>query len=98
MTSKLARASLAIGLLFGSGCVASAQSPAEFYKGKTIQVLVGFGPGGEDDLWARTISRHLGNHIPGNPDHGASTCRAPAGCWSSTGSTTPRRRTAPWSA
>ena len=29
--------------------------------------MVGFGTGGEDDLWARTISRHLGNHIPGNP-------------------------------
>ena len=64
---KLARASLAIGLLFGSGCVASAQSPAEFYKGKTIQLLVGFGPGGEDDVWARTIAKHIGNHIPGNP-------------------------------
>ena len=67
MTSKLARASFAIGLLFGSGCVASAQSPAEFYKGKTIQLLVGFGPGGEDDVWARTIAKHIGNHIPGNP-------------------------------
>jgi tripartite-type tricarboxylate transporter receptor subunit TctC len=47
---------------------ASAQSPAEFYKGKTISLLVGFGPGGEDDLWARTVSRHLTNHIPGNPN------------------------------
>ncbi len=63
----LARASLAFGLLFGSVCVASAQSPAEFYKGKTIQLLVGFGPGGEDDVWARTIAKHIGNHIPGTP-------------------------------
>lgn len=47
---------------------AAAQSPAEFYKGRTIQLMVGFGTGGEDDLWARTISRHLGNHIPGNPN------------------------------
>jgi tripartite-type tricarboxylate transporter receptor subunit TctC len=47
---------------------ASAQSLAEFYKGKTISLLVGFGPGGEDDLWARTVSRHLTNHIPGNPN------------------------------
>src|SRR5262245_19196518 len=45
-----------------------AQPPAEFYKGKTIQLMVGFGTGGEDDLWARSISRHLGNHIPGNPN------------------------------
>jgi tripartite-type tricarboxylate transporter receptor subunit TctC len=45
-----------------------AQSPAEFYKGKTVSLLVGFGPGGEDDLWARTVSRHLTAHIPGNPN------------------------------
>jgi tripartite-type tricarboxylate transporter receptor subunit TctC len=45
----------------------AAQSPAEFYKGKTISLQVGFGTGGEDDLWARAISRHLGNQIPGNP-------------------------------
>jgi tripartite-type tricarboxylate transporter receptor subunit TctC len=67
MTVGFARASLAIGLLLGGACVASAQSPAEFYKGKTIQLLVGFGPGGEDDVWARTIAKHIGNHIPGNP-------------------------------
>src|SRR5437764_12478819 len=47
---------------------ASAQSSAEFYKGKTISLVVGFGPGGEDDLWARTVSRHLTTHIPGNPN------------------------------
>jgi tripartite-type tricarboxylate transporter receptor subunit TctC len=46
---------------------AHAQPAADFYKGKSIQLMVGFGTGGEDDLWARTISRHLGNHIPGNP-------------------------------
>jgi tripartite-type tricarboxylate transporter receptor subunit TctC len=67
MTVGFARASLAISLLLGGACVASAQSPAEFYKGKTIQLLVGFGPGGEDDVWARTIAKHIGNHIPGNP-------------------------------
>jgi tripartite-type tricarboxylate transporter receptor subunit TctC len=46
---------------------ASAQPAAEFFKGKTISLQVGFGTGGEDDLWARAISRHLGTHIPGNP-------------------------------
>lgn len=47
---------------------AVAQTPAEFYRGKTVSLLVGFGPGGEDDLWARTVSRHLMTHIPGNPN------------------------------
>jgi tripartite-type tricarboxylate transporter receptor subunit TctC len=46
---------------------AHAQAPVEFYKGKTISLQVGFGTGGEDDLWARTISKYLGNHLPGNP-------------------------------
>src|SRR5882672_7710279 len=45
-----------------------AQAPADFYRGKQIALLVGFGPGGEDDLWARMISRHLPTHIPGNPN------------------------------
>jgi len=47
--------------------MAFAQTPAEFFSGKTINLLIGFGVGGEDDLWARTMARHIGNHIPGNP-------------------------------
>jgi tripartite-type tricarboxylate transporter receptor subunit TctC len=46
---------------------ALAQPVAEFYKGKNVTLQVGFGPGGDDDLWARIISKHMGNHIPGNP-------------------------------
>jgi tripartite-type tricarboxylate transporter receptor subunit TctC len=46
---------------------ASAQSPAEFYKGKTIQIVVGFGAGGGYDLYARALGRHLGKYVPGNP-------------------------------
>lgn len=42
-------------------------SPAEFYKGKTVSIIVGFSTGGSFDLYARTISRHLNRHIPGNP-------------------------------
>jgi hypothetical protein len=54
-------------LLLASTAAAAAQSPAEFYRGRTISLLIGFGVGGEDDLWARTISRHIGNHLAGNP-------------------------------
>src|SRR5918999_2655969 len=46
---------------------ASAQSVAEFYKGKTVQIVVGFGVGGGYDLYARALGRHLGKHVPGNP-------------------------------
>jgi tripartite-type tricarboxylate transporter receptor subunit TctC len=47
---------------------ASAQSPAEFYKGRSITVLVGGGVGGGYDLYVRTFIRHASRHIPGNPN------------------------------
>jgi tripartite-type tricarboxylate transporter receptor subunit TctC len=58
----------AAALVLSTAQAAASQTPAEFYKGKTVSLLVGFGPGGEDDLWARAVSRHLTNHIPGNPN------------------------------
>jgi tripartite-type tricarboxylate transporter receptor subunit TctC len=46
---------------------ASAESVAEFYRGKTITLYIGYGVGGGYDLFARTISKHMPRHIPGNP-------------------------------
>jgi tripartite-type tricarboxylate transporter receptor subunit TctC len=46
---------------------AFAQSPAEFYKGRNVELYIGYSVGGAYDLYARTIARHLGKHIPGNP-------------------------------
>jgi tripartite-type tricarboxylate transporter receptor subunit TctC len=40
---------------------------AKFYKGKTVQVLIGVSPGGEIDLHSRLSARFIGRHIPGNP-------------------------------
>jgi tripartite-type tricarboxylate transporter receptor subunit TctC len=39
----------------------------EFYAGKTVSLIIGFGPGGGYDLWGRTLARHIGKHLPGNP-------------------------------
>jgi len=39
----------------------------DFYKGKTIDLVIGYTPGATYDLYARLMSRHLGDHIPGNP-------------------------------
>lgn len=39
----------------------------DFYEGRTITIIVGFGPGGGYDTMARLLSRHMGNHIPGSP-------------------------------
>ena len=40
---------------------------AEFYKGKTVRLLVGIGVGSGYDVNARALARHMGKHIPGNP-------------------------------
>lgn len=47
---------------------ATAQSPAEFYKGKNVQFLVGYGPSGGFDAYTRAAARFIGKHIPGNPN------------------------------
>ena len=46
---------------------ASAQSSADFYKGKTLTLGIGSGVGGSHDVVGKMISRHLAKHVPGNP-------------------------------
>src|ERR1043166_7322212 len=62
---------LRIAVLTASIAVAvtppAAQAQDDFYRGKTIQIVVGFGAGGGYDLWARRLARHFGKHVPGNP-------------------------------
>jgi tripartite-type tricarboxylate transporter receptor subunit TctC len=61
------RAVAAIALGLAGVATASAQAPAEFYKGRTVELYVGYSVGGGYDIYARLIARHLGKHIPGNP-------------------------------
>jgi tripartite-type tricarboxylate transporter receptor subunit TctC len=46
---------------------ASAQSPAGYFAGKQVKMIIGLGTGGGYDLWARMVARHMGRHLPGNP-------------------------------
>lgn len=46
---------------------AVADTPAEFYRGKTIRIIVGFGPGGGYDLYARTFARFMPKNMAGQP-------------------------------
>lgn len=46
----------------------SLHAQADFYKGKTIRVIIGYSAGGTNDLWARTVARFWGKYIPGNPE------------------------------
>jgi len=61
-------AALACGLLF-AGLLAGLMpaAAADFYAGKTIEFEVGADVGGGYDIYARTVARHMGRHIPGNP-------------------------------
>jgi tripartite-type tricarboxylate transporter receptor subunit TctC len=45
----------------------AAQTVADFYRGKTLTMVVGTSPGGDYDLRLRMVARHIGRHIPGNP-------------------------------
>jgi tripartite-type tricarboxylate transporter receptor subunit TctC len=50
------------------GGAASADPVADFYKGKSISFIISSGAGGGYDALSRTIGRHIGKHIPGNPN------------------------------
>ena len=61
-------ASLAwLGLQTVTTALAQTATPAEFFRGKTVNILVGFEAGGGYDLYARVLAQFLGRHIPGQP-------------------------------
>src|SRR5499426_4054845 len=39
----------------------------DFYKGKTVSLIIGYSVGGGYDAYGRLLARHLGKHVPGNP-------------------------------
>ncbi|MGH6692593.1 MAG: Bug family tripartite tricarboxylate transporter substrate binding protein [Gammaproteobacteria bacterium] len=45
----------------------AAPTPAEYYKGRTINMIIGYAPGGGYDLYGRVLAQHMSRHIPGNP-------------------------------
>jgi tripartite-type tricarboxylate transporter receptor subunit TctC len=55
------------GALLLSAGAGRAQSVEEFYKGKTINFVIGYSPGGGYDVYARLVARFMGEHIPGKP-------------------------------
>jgi tripartite-type tricarboxylate transporter receptor subunit TctC len=57
----------ALGIAVCAGVTVAPAAAQDFYRGKTLTILVGFSPGGGFDLNARVLARHIGRHIPGNP-------------------------------
>ncbi len=62
-------AAIFLGTFAASGAgVSAAETVADFYKGKTVSVAVGFSAGGGFDIFARMVARHIGRFIPGSPN------------------------------
>ena len=57
------------GMLLAAGATvpAAADEISDFYKGKSVNIVVGHEPATGFDIYARVLARHLGRHIPGNP-------------------------------
>lgn len=64
---KLAKLALALSATLAALSPAKADT-ADFYRGKTINLVVGYGPGGGYDIFARLLARWYGNHMPGKPN------------------------------
>ena len=54
-------------LVASAATSAQAQTPAEFYKGKSVRMVIGAAAGGGYDVPGRVMQMHMGRHIPGNP-------------------------------
>ena len=70
MTAATARwaISAALALVLFSNATQRALAQDPFFKGKTINLVVGYSAGGGYDQYARLAARHLGRHIPGTPN------------------------------
>ena len=62
-----ARAALLALAVACHGGAARAQSVEQFYRGKTIEIVIGLTPGGGYDAYARLVGRFMSKYIPGNP-------------------------------
>src|SRR3954466_4214686 len=67
MLQSLPRTAALVVLLLAVAAPAAGQSPEDFYRGKTVSLLIGIQPGGAYDAYARLLGRHMGRHIPGEP-------------------------------
>jgi len=67
MIGHVARAASALALLLATVAGGRADPVADFYRGRTVEVYVGYSTGGGYDIYARALARHMGRFIPGNP-------------------------------
>jgi tripartite-type tricarboxylate transporter receptor subunit TctC len=58
---------LVLATVLGLGGRSAAQTPEQFYKGKSLDLEIGYPTGGSNDAYGRLLAGHLGKHIPGSP-------------------------------
>ena len=94
-TRGLAVTAAALALAGAAATPAAADAVADFYKGKQITMVVGYGTGGGFDVYARLVARHIVRFIPGNPTAVVQNMPGAEACAPSITSTILRPRTAP---
>jgi tripartite-type tricarboxylate transporter receptor subunit TctC len=67
-TSRICTIAAVILVASAGSFAAQAQDAASFYRGKTIQAVIGYTPGSTFELYLRLFVNHLGRHVPGNPN------------------------------
>ena len=65
--ARLAPTLACLAVLAISSPALAQQAGGDALAGKTVTMVIGFGPGGGYDLWGRTVARHIGKHLPGKP-------------------------------
>jgi tripartite-type tricarboxylate transporter receptor subunit TctC len=61
------RIAAVVAIAFAASTHANADATTDFYKDKTVRVVVGYGTGGGYDVYARQLARYIGKYIPGKP-------------------------------
>src|SRR5258705_8369155 len=67
MALRLVSRSVVAALAIVAAPLCHAQTPAEFYRGKTIDLYIGTSVGGGYDAYGRMLARHMSKYMPGNP-------------------------------
>ncbi|MFM1816753.1 MAG: hypothetical protein RLZ98_3448 [Pseudomonadota bacterium] len=66
-TGRIASAAAISAALTMTALPATADPIEDFYKGKSMEMIIGYPPGGSNNLYARSVATRIGKHIPGNP-------------------------------
>src|SRR5437588_9781526 len=61
------RAAISLTAAMLSAVPTQAEPVVDFYRGKTLRMLIGYGPGGGYDIYGRLVAEFLPRHLPGNP-------------------------------